>query len=194
MCLPFGKGGRLLRKSEDMATNESNTVSLVLQGSASATALAFFSDSIMKMIPWLIVAVPIIALDLVWGVRAAKCRGEKIRFSRGFRRTFGKFFEYICWIVLASTMTLAFQMPWIEWAVLGIVILNELSSIIGNYLETKGMKVNWRYLLNTGINLGGQKFGVDASGVDTAKFIEPIKKPKPGRNIKGQYVSKGGKK
>jgi len=51
-----------------------------------------------------------------------------------------------------------------------------------------------RYVFNAGILLGGQKAGLDASGVDSAKFIEPIKKTKPGRNAKGQFVRKEGKK
>lgn len=177
-----------------MSTSDNNTLSIIAQGGASTAALAFFSDSLMKMIPWLIVAIPLIVLDLVWGIRAARCRGDVIRFSTGFRRTFGKFFEYVCWIILASTMSLAFQTVWVEWAVLGLVIANELFSIIGNYLETKGLKVNWRYVFNTGILLGGQRAGLDASGVDSAKFIEPIKKTKPGRNAKGQFVKKEGKK
>lgn len=173
-----------------MAASDNNTVSILVQGGVSATALAFFSDSIMKMIPWLIVAVPLIVLDLIWGIKAAKYRGDRIRFSTAFRRTFGKGTEYFCWVVLASTLSIAFGTQWVEWAVLGVVILNEFSSIIGNYLETKGLEVSWKYVFNSILNLGGQKVGVDASGVDTGKFVRPIeKRPRnPLRNEKGQFV------
>ena len=174
-----------------MATQDNNTLSLIVQGGASATALAFFTDTMIRMIPWLIAAVPLIILDLIWGIRAAKCRKDEIRFSTGFRRTFGKMFEYLCWIILASTLALAFQQRWVEWIVLGLVIVNELSSIVGNFLETRGLRMNWKYLFDTIFRLGGQKYGVDTSDVDSSQFIEPIKKAKPGRNTKGQFVKKG---
>lgn len=164
----------------------------VAVGGASATALAFFSDSLTHMIPWLIAAVPLIILDLRFGIRAAKHRGEKIRLSTAFRRTFGKAVEYFCWIVLAATLSLAFQKAWIEWAVLAVVIVNEFASIIGNYLETKGLEVNWKTVNKALFHFGAQKAGLDDDGIDPNGFVRPIQKPKPQpiRNEKGQFVSR----
>lgn len=164
----------------------------VAVGGASATALAFFSDSLTHMIPWLIAAVPLIILDLRFGIRAAKHRGEKIRLSTAFRRTFGKAVEYFCWIVLAATLSLAFQKAWIEWAVLGVVVINEFASIIGNFLETKGLEISWPNVFRALFHFGAQKAGLDDDGIDPNGFVRPIQKPKPQpiRNEKGQFVSR----
>lgn len=167
-----------------MTTEYNNAASIIVEGGVTATALAFFSDSLMKMIPWLICAVPLIALDLIWGVKAAKYRGDKIKLSKGIRRTFGKVMEYICWVVLASTLSLAMKFVWVEWVVLGIVILNELSSIIGNYLETRGLEISWAYVWNKVLKIGGQKVGVDVD-IDVNEAIKP-RDPKTGRFIKKQ--------
>lgn len=166
----------------------------VLQGGVSAVAIAFLQQAVLRMIPYAAPSIVLIALDLLWGIRAAKCRGERARLSTAVRRSVTKTFSYVCWLVLATTMAVAFGQNWIEWAILGLVYVNELSSIVGNYLETKGLKVNWRYVADTVFRLGGQKVGVDASDVDSSQFVEPIRKPKPGRNEKEQFVKKGGKK
>ena len=155
---------------------------IVAMGGASAAALAFFADSITHMIPWLIAAVPLIALDLRFGIKAARCRGERIRFSTAFRRTFGKAVEYFCWIVLASTLSLAFQHVWIEWAVLGIVIINEFASIIGNYLETKGITFSLVHFYRWLFRLGSEKAGMTMDEAEAAGIIRrPNRDPKTGR-------------
>lgn len=170
-----------------LATNQQNSV--IAQGGVAATAIMFFSESIIKMVPWLIIALPLIYLDLHFGIKAALMRNERIRFSTAFRRTFGKLIEYICWTVLASTMSLAFNQNWLEWIILGVVYLNELSSIIGNYLETKGLEISWANVWGAVLKIGGQKVGVDTEGIDPTQFVKPAeKKPRP-RNSKGQFVS-----
>lgn len=170
-----------------MTTHDYNTASVVLQG-GTAAALVFFNESITRMIPYLIACVPLILLDLDFGIKAARKRGERIRFSKALRKTFGKGVEYICWTLLAATMSLAFGIKWIEWVVLGIVFLNELASVVGNYLETKGLEIRWAYVWNKILKIGGEKIGVDASDIDVAEAIKP-KEDKP-RNVKGQFTSK----
>ena len=170
-----------------MQSNDYNTASIALQG-GTATALIFFNESIVRMIPYLIAAVPLIVLDLIWGMKAARIRGERIRFSKCLRKTFGKVVEYICWVLLAATMSLAFNMKWIEWVVLGVVFVNEFASIIGNYLETRGLEISWAYVWNKLLKIGGEKIGVDASDIDVSEAIKP-KGEKP-RNAKGQFTKK----
>lgn len=166
----------LFKAHSDMNASDNNTLSVVAQGSVSVTALAFLSDSIMNAIPWLICAVPLILLDLIWGIKAARCRGEAIKFSKGFRKTFGKVVEYVCWVILAASLALAFSRKWLEWVVLGAVILNELASIIGNYFETRGLKISWKAVVNAVIGIFGQKTNTDTSGIDVGNFVEPVKK------------------
>ena len=116
--------------------------SFIVQGSVSSVAVAFLQAAVLRMIPYAVPAVALIALDLLYGVKAAKYRGEDVRFSTAISRTVTKTFSYICWIILASTLSLAFSKEWIEWFVLGLVYVNELVSIFGNYLETKGVRLS----------------------------------------------------
>ena len=168
-----------------MATTDyNNTAAVVVEGGVSATAIAFFSNSVKEMIPWLIVAIPLVILDLQWGVKAARARGETIRFSKAFRKTFGKVAEYICWSVLAATMSLAFGYKWIEWLVLGVVYINELSSIVGNYLETRGLHLSMLDLYRLVFRKAGEKVGIDIEKEEVEQII------KPKRDARGRFVKK----
>ena len=114
----------------------------MLQAGVAGAAVAFLQEAVLRMVPYAIIAVPLIILDLVYGIRAARYRKEKIRLSTALRRTVTKILTYVCWIVLSSALALAFEHRWLEWLVFGLVIVNELSSVIGNHLETKGLEVS----------------------------------------------------
>ena len=163
--------------------------SIILQGSISATAVAFLQAAVLRMIPYAAPSLVIIALDLIYGVKAAKYRGEKVRLSTALRRTTTKVFTYVCWLILASTIALAFDKLWLEWIILGAVYVNELTSVVGNYYETKGLRVSWRGFFNVIIGIFGQKTNTDTSGIDVGNIIEPIESEKP-RDSKGRFVSK----
>lgn len=159
----------------------------VLQGSVAATFVAFLQASVLRMIPYAIPTIALIALDLVYGIKAAKDRGERVRLSTALRKTTTKFFSYVCWIILASTMALAFNVQWIEWIVLGTVYANELASVVGNYLETKGLEMSWGGVVNALVKLFGRKHGINTEDIDANEIVKPIKQ---GRNKKGQFVSR----
>ena len=138
---------------------------LIVQGSVATTAVVFLQESVLNMIPYLIIAVILIIVDLYFGVKAAKKRGEKVRASRAFRRTMGKTMEYVCWVILASSLSVAFQTVVIEWVVLGIVMGNELLSVLTNFFELHGYKIK-------GLNIFkivGEKAGIDTSDVTIEK-------------------------
>lgn len=164
--------------------------SLVLQGGVAATAVAFFQQAVLRMIPFSVPAVALLFLDLIYGMRAAHCRNERVRLSTALRRSITKLWSYVCWLILASTLALAFGQGWLEWTVLGAVYLNELASIVGNYLETKGLEVSWAMVFNTIFKIGGQKFGVDTSDIDASEFVKP-KEPKTSRFVKKIDYDKG---
>lgn len=161
--------------------------SLILQGSISATAIAFLQAAVLRMIPYAAPSLVIIALDLIYGVKAAKYRGETVRLSTALRRTTTKVFTYVCWLILASTIALAFDKLWLEWVILGAVYLNELASVVGNYFETKGLRVSWRAVANATVGIFGQKHGIDTSDIDTGSFVEPIGRP---RDARGRFVKR----
>lgn len=170
--------------------------SLVLEGGVAATTIAFLQTAVLRMIPYALPSVVLIALDLAYGIKAAKFRGEKVRLSTAMRRTITKTFGYVCWLVLASTMAIAFSQQWLEWAILGLVYANEFASIVGNHLETKGLEISWKNVNKALFHFGAQKAGLDDGGIDPNGFVRPIQKPKykPLRNAKGQFVKKNKKR
>lgn len=161
----------------------SETTQVVAEGGAATVAIAFLQQSATRMIPYALPAIALIILDLVYGVKAARARGERVRFSTGLKKTVTKTFSYICWIILASTMALSFEHQWLEWAVLGLVFVNEMASIVGNYLETKGVKLSlvafYRWIFKTGAG----KVGVEVTD-EEAKDILKQKKGAMGRVVK----------
>lgn len=145
-----------------------STESALLQGGTSVVMTAFLYEVIADMLPFLIVAVIVILVDLIFGIRAAQHRKEEVRYSRAFRRTVSKMFEYVCWVTLSSSLAVAFKFPALEWIILGAVILNEIVSIASNWCEVHGIRIK-------GLNLPkiiGEKVGVDLSDVEITKDDE----------------------
>ena len=170
-----------------LVTMEDEMVVAVSSG-ISATAVAFLQSAVLRMIPYSIPALVIIALDLLYGVRAARHRGERVRFSTACRRTVSKIASYICWLILASTLALSFDKDWIEWFVLALVYGNEFASIVGNYLETKGIEFSFVGLYRWVLKLLAGKAGETMSDEDAGEIIKPkrhaVRDPKTGRWMK----------
>ena len=163
--------------------------SLIMEGSLSTTVVVFLQTAVLRMIPYAVPAVFLIVLDLFYGCRAAKYRGEKVRISTAVRRTMTKFFSYVCWVILASTLALAFKHDWLEWAVLALVYANELASIIGNYLETKGIEFSFVGFYRWILRVITGKVGEAMDPGEAGEIIKPKEKPrdkKTGRYIKRQ--------
>lgn len=170
-----------------MTLNETSTTSVVVQGGVTATAIAFLHSALTSMLPYLIIAVPLVILDLIWGIRAARCRKEKVTFSRAFRKTVGKCFDYLCWAVLAATVALAFEARWLEWVIFGAVVFNELTSIVTNFFETKGIEVSVVNIWRAVVKKGSEKAGVGLSDDEVSEII----KPKPARDPEtGRFIKK----
>lgn len=146
-------------------TEMQSTESALLQGGTSVIMTAFLYEVIADMLPFLIVAVIVILVDLIFGIRAAQHRKEEVRWSRAFRRTVSKMFEYVCWVTLSTSLAVAFNFPTLEWIILGAVILNEVVSIASNWCAIHGIRIK-------GLNLPkiiGERVGVDLSNVEITK-------------------------
>ena len=170
-----------------MTTTE-NAVTTVTSTGITATAIVFFRDAIINMTPWLVVSIPLILLDLNFGIKAAKHRKEKVRVSKAIRGTFGKIVEYFAWVCFAATASLAFGIKWVEWSVLGLVYANELASIIGNYLETKGITFSfvgfYRWILKVIAGKAGEVMDdAEAEGIIIGKDGEA-------RDKRGRYAKR----
>ena len=125
------KNATILAASEDSA--------LIVEGGASAALVTLLQTAVLRMIPYAVPGLALVLLDLMYGIRAAKARGEAVRVSTALRRSLTKVFLYICWLILATTIALAFGKSWLEWGTLALVYANEGLSIVGNYLESKGL-------------------------------------------------------
>lgn len=95
---------------------------------------------------WLLLAAGLLLLDLRFGIKAARVRGETIRFSRAWRRTINKSIDYLGWVTVAEMLSRTFGVsigePVLSMGVLMAVYLIELSSCLNNYFEYKGLP--WR--------------------------------------------------
>ena len=137
----------------------------VLAG-ATATVISPLVDFYGKLIPFLLLAILLIAIDSRFGIQASKKRGETIRTSRAIRRAINKFVDYICWITLAGmpgqTFGVVFHIPLLSVIVLLVVYTIELSSIFNNYFFCKGIKLKFN----------GLKFISKVSGTNVEEIIE----------------------
>ena len=171
-----------------MLTTLEDEMVVAVGSGISATAVAFMQSAVLRMIPYAVPALVIIALDLLYGIKAAKHRKERVRFSTACRRTVSKIVSYICWLILASTLALSFGKDWIEWFVLALVYGNEFASIVGNYLETKGIEFSFVNLYRWVLKLIAGKAGEAMDTAEAEEIIKPkrhaVRDPKTGRWMK----------
>lgn len=109
-----------------------------------ASVLSPFIEGWQQMLWFLILAIILILGDLRFGIAAAQKRGEKIRPSRAVRRSLNKLVDYICWLSIATVVGVnfgsVFGLPLLSVIIMAVVCIIEMSSIIDNYLEYKGIK------------------------------------------------------
>lgn len=102
---------------------------------------------------WLLLAGGLLLLDLRFGIKAARVRGEIIRFSRAWRRTINKSVDYLGWVTVAEMLSRTFGAtlgePVVSKGALMIVYIIELSSCFNNYFEYKGLPYRiepWKWI------------------------------------------------
>lgn len=90
----------------------------------------------------------LIVTDLRFGIKAARQRGETIRFSRAGRRSLNKITDYICLLLLTASLEKVFlplDIPLLPAIVILVIYGFEISSIISNYFEGKGKSVKVKF-------------------------------------------------
>lgn len=85
----------------------------------------------------------LVFVDLRFGVRSAKKRGEKIRLSGAMRRTFSKLVDYYCWVLLAIMLGVSigsrFGLSFVPAMIMIYAIALELDSIGSHWAELHGV-------------------------------------------------------
>ncbi|MDR0864946.1 MAG: phage holin family protein [Candidatus Symbiothrix sp.] len=123
---------------------ERNVISAAL-----SVAFSGMMDFLSPLKWFAVLGIVLIFADLRFGLRAAKVRGETIRFSRAGRRTINKFVDYTCWVFLAAAIDKAFipfSIPLLPGLVLLVVYGFEINSCYSNYFEARGKKIKVDFL------------------------------------------------
>lgn len=116
---------------------ENNNVNMAVQGTSVAVMSNYFYHAYVDMLPWLLPAVPLILLDLKLGRAKAAKKGESVTFNKSVKMTIDKSFSYICWCMLSVTLSIAFDAPFIKYAIMAIVYGLEVTSCISNWILIK---------------------------------------------------------
>ena len=154
----------LQHDSVSILADEASAGSIVVSTGVTGTFILFFNQALSRMLPYLIISLFVILLDLSFGIKAAKVRGEEVRISRAIRRTLGKMVEYFCWSVLASTIAVATNLPIIETGLMLVVIGIEMISIFQNWFTVKRGKTVSVDLPKVIENVISEKTGIDIHG------------------------------
>ena len=184
----------MIMKAPDIGT----TANAVVEGGVAAVTVAVLQKTVLAMIPFALPALVLVLLDLHFGIKAARHRYKKykrpddrVTFSKSLRGTVGKVFEFACWLIIASSMTVAFKKEWIQWVTLGLVYVNEIGSIIGNYLCTKDIEFSLLAFLKAVLVFVGRWIGSKIGIVaDDVTFDDVLKPAKQKRDKNGRFVKK----
>lgn len=129
--------------------DENNKTNLVTQGATTTVLSAYFHTAYVSMVPWFLAAIPLIILDLNYGRKRAKMRKETVTINKSVRMTLDKTLSYICWIMLSTTLSMAFGYDWIKFVIMAIIYGLEVLSVIRAYLFCKGIIVKDAVLIRT---------------------------------------------
>lgn len=174
------------------------TTNSVVEGGVVAVTVAVLQKTVLAMIPFALPALVLIVLDLHFGIKASRHRYQKykrpadrVTFSKALRGTVGKVFEFAAWLILASSMSIAFQQDWIQWATLGLVYVNEIGSVIGNYLCTKDIEFSLLGFFKAVLIFVGRWVGSKLGIVtDDVTFDDVLKPAKQKRDKNGRFTKK----
>lgn len=153
-----------------MMHHHTETESAVVQGGVTSLLLLYVNQAISFMIPFLVLSLILILVDLLFGIEASKKRYEyshsetdRVRPSRALRKTINKIFEYACWVILSASLAVSFDVEWINMAVMAFIVANEMISVVDNYMYVHDKKITG--LKEFFLKLIGKKMNIDTSDI-----------------------------
>lgn len=117
--------------------NDNNNANLAVQGTTAAFVSGYMYDQYIAMFPWFVAAIPLILLDLRLGRQRARKNGESVTIRKSVKMTIDKSFSYICWIMLATTLSSVFDTDSIKYSIMGIIYGLEVGSCLSAWLFIK---------------------------------------------------------
>lgn len=153
-----------------MTHHNADSEATIVQGGVSSILLMYVNEAIAFMIPFLILSLILILVDLIFGIEASKKRYEhshseidRVRPSRALRKTINKIFEYACWVILSASLSVSFKVEWLNIAVMAFIVANEMISVIDNYMYVHDKKITG--LREFFMKLLGKKMNIDTSDI-----------------------------
>lgn len=134
-----------------MDTNTFDTTSLVSQGAAITVVSAMngqVTTLLLQMLPFCYVAIPLITLDLYYGRKKAMYKYENklsnvpCTIQKSVKMTIQKVFNYVSWILLSTSMSMAFGVPSLVYIIMSVIYGLEALSLINKYGESKGIDID----------------------------------------------------
>lgn len=134
-----------------MNTNNLDSTSLISQGAAVTivpVVSAHLSNILIKMLPFCYVGIPLIILDLYYGRKKAHFQYENnitekpVTLQKSIKMTIQKIFNYISWIFLSVSVSVAFDIPSLVIVILAVIYGLEILSLLNKYSESKGININ----------------------------------------------------
>jgi len=153
-----------------LTTILSHPLAMVIHTLFGSLALTYLQETAVESFKWIIPSAGLIIADLLFGVQAARYRGETVRASGAMRGTINKIFAYSCWIFVAAGLSISFGLSWLAPSIMAIVMVIEFISCLNNYLEPKKKRVTLKSLFR----FLGKKTG--NPGIED--IIEDIDEPK----------------
>lgn len=134
-----------------MDSSTLETTSLVSQGAAVTVVSAMsnqLGNMLVEMLPFCYVAIPLIILDLYYGRKKAQYQFENnisnipCTLQKSIKMTIQKVFNYISWIFLSTSLSLAFNMSSLVIIIMAIIYGLEVMSLLNKYGESKGVDID----------------------------------------------------
>ena len=147
---------------------------LLIKTIIGATLIHYMEDLLMLALQYIMPTILAIVADLVWGLQAAKCRGDRRTPTKAIRRTVNKFIGYSCWILFSASIGITYHYPKLPAIMMSIVFILEGSSCLNNILEKRGKQISLEGILSL-IGKKTKHEGLENVIEDIEKKDKPIK-------------------
>lgn len=126
----------------NVVAESNNNANLAVQTTTTAVMTNYFYSYYVAMLPWFAAAVPLILIDLILGRKKARARGEKVTIGKSIKMTIDKSLSYICWIMLSTTLSVAFSLDFIKYFIMAAIYGLEVLSALNSWFESRGFDFN----------------------------------------------------